>query len=54
MAGEADIPSREVTPQDLAALIWLAKPRLLQQKAQESSFERRKTFESFAPADRRW
>lgn len=52
MAGEADIPvDEEVTPQDLAALIWLARPRLLQQKAQESSFERRKTFESFAPAD---
>jgi|DewCreStandDraft_4_1066084.scaffolds.fasta_scaffold13472_2 hypothetical protein len=52
MAGEADIPvGEEVTPQDLAALIWLAKPRLLQQKAQESNFERRKTFESFAPAD---
>jgi len=32
-------------------LIWLAQPRLLQQKDQESSFERRKTFESFAPAD---
>jgi hypothetical protein len=52
MAGEAGIPvDEEVTPQDLAALIWLARPRLLQQKAQESSFERRKTFESFAPAD---
>ena len=52
MAGEADIPvDEEVTPQDLAALIWLTKPRLLQQKPQESSFERRKTFESFAPAD---
>ena len=52
MAGEAEIAvDEEVTPQDLAALIWLTKPRLLQQKAQESSFERRKTFESFAPAD---
>jgi hypothetical protein len=52
MAGEADVPvAEDVTPQDLAALIWLTKPRLLQQKAQESSFERRKTFESFAPAD---
>ena len=52
MAGEADIPvDEEVTPQDLAALIWLTKPRLLQQKALESNFERRKTFESFAPAD---
>ncbi len=52
MAGEAEIPvDEEVTPPDLAALIWLAKPRLLQQKAQESNFERRKTFESFAPAD---
>lgn len=52
MAGEADIAvGEEVTPQDLAALIWLTKPRLLQQKAQESNFERRKTFESFAPAD---
>lgn len=52
MAGEADIEvDEEVTPQDLAALIWLIRPRLLQQKAQESSFERRKTFESFAPAD---
>src|SRR5579883_983475 len=52
MAGEADIPvAEDVTPQDLAALIWLTKPRLLQQKAQESNFERRKTFESFAPAD---
>ncbi|GIW56736.1 MAG: hypothetical protein KatS3mg082_3140 [Nitrospiraceae bacterium] len=52
MAGEADVAvEEEVTPQDLAALIWLAKPRLLQQMAQESNFERRKTFESFAPAD---
>lgn len=52
MANEADIAvDEEVTPQDLAALIWLTKPRLLQQKAQESSFDRRKTFESFAPAD---
>lgn len=52
MAGEAEIAvEEEVTPQDLAALIWLTNPRLLQQKAQESSFERRKTFESFAPAD---
>ncbi|HOQ47573.1 MAG TPA: hypothetical protein PLA43_20235 [Bryobacteraceae bacterium] len=52
MAGEAGIPvGEEVTPQDLAAMIWLARPRLLQQKAQESNFERRKTFESFAPAD---
>jgi hypothetical protein len=52
MAGEAGIAvDDEVTPQDLAALIWLAQPRLLQQKDQESSFERRKTFESFAPAD---
>jgi hypothetical protein len=52
MAGEAGIAvDEEVTPQDLAALIWLARPRLLQQKAQESSFERRKTFESFASAD---
>jgi hypothetical protein len=52
MAGEAGIPvDDEVTPQDLAALIWLAQPRLLQQKDQESNFERRKTFESFAPAD---
>ncbi len=52
VAGEADIPvGEEVTPQDLAALIWLTRPRLLQQKAQESNFERRKTFESFAPAD---
>jgi hypothetical protein len=52
MAGEAGIAvDDEVTPQDLAALIWLTQPRLLQQKDQESSFERRKTFESFAPAD---
>lgn len=52
MAGEADIEvDEEVTPQDLAALIWLTKPRLLHQKAQESNFDRRKTFESFAPAD---
>ncbi len=52
MAGEAGIAADdEVTPQDLAALIWLTQPRLLQQKDQESSFERRKTFVSFAPAD---
>mgnify|MGYP006976764404 CR=1 FL=1 len=52
IASEAEIPvDEEVTPQDLAALIWLTQPRLLQQKAQESSFECRKTFESFAPID---
>jgi hypothetical protein len=52
MAGEAGIAAGdEVTPQDLAALIWLTQPRLLQQKDQESSFERRKTFEGTSILD---
>lgn len=52
MAGAANMAvDEEVTAQDLAALIWLTNPRLLQQKDQESSSERRRSFESFAPAD---